>query len=237
MRRVTRLELPPPAQAFLTRERKRLGDNPANPGAVWKRAREKAGMKGVRAVLCDMAGKRERCMYCSDSHGSDIEHFWPKTPYPGKMFDWLNLLLCCNPCGRHKGDRFPLEGMDPLLIDPSADDPWQHLDFDPVTGNITARFDPVARAFSRRGEATVNVLHLDRREALAAGYRKTWRRIEKLVESQLSQPSSPDTFAVKLRHEDDHGLLDWCLHGTGQNVHPFPHLREKQPLVWKRLIR
>jgi hypothetical protein len=28
-------------------------------------------------------------MYCLDSHATDIEHFWPKTPYPQRMFVWF----------------------------------------------------------------------------------------------------------------------------------------------------
>ena len=55
------------------------------------------------ATLKHMMGERERCMYCLDSHGTDIEHFWPKTPYPERMFFWPNLLLCCTECGRLKG--------------------------------------------------------------------------------------------------------------------------------------
>lgn len=237
MRRVTRQPLSQETEAFLIRERLRVGEKPADPTREWKRARKKSGMKGVHDALCAMAGARERCMYCSDSHGSDIEHFWPKAPYPGKMFDWPNLLLCCTPCGRFKGDQFPVDGATPLLLDPTSDDPWAHLDFDPATGNITARFKPSADSFSRKGEATVSVLHLDRREALAAGYLRTWRRLTRIVENQLAVPGPADSLTAKLHEADDHGLLDWCLHGAGQNVHPFPDLREKQPLVWKRLLR
>ena len=110
----------------------------------WKSARKTLPLKAVLASLKGMMGARERCMYCLDSHGTDIEHFWPKTPYPKKMFMWLNLLLCCTECGRFKGDRFPLAEDQPLLIDPTAEDPWLYLDFDPVTALLTKspeRFD------------------------------------------------------------------------------------------------
>jgi len=134
-------------------------------------------------------GERERCMYCLDSHGTDIEHFWPKAPYPERMFTWSNLLLCCAECGRLKGDRFPLDVGRPMLIDPTAEEPWQYLDFDPETGNLVARFDLDADDWSAKGQKTVELLQLDRREALATGYRRTYRRLAAVVEHFLSESS------------------------------------------------
>jgi hypothetical protein len=97
------------------------------------------------------------------------------------MFVWLNLLLCCVECGRFKGDRFPLADGAPLLVDPTAEDPWDYLDFDPTTGNVVARFDTAANDWIAKGQATVGLLQLDRREAMAAGYRKTYRRLLRLA--------------------------------------------------------
>lgn len=42
-----------------------------------------------------------------------------------RMFKWRNLLLCCSECGRLKGNRFPLQGKKPLLIDPTKEQPWR----------------------------------------------------------------------------------------------------------------
>ena len=199
----------------------------------WKAARRTRPLQTVFATLKGMMGARERCMYCLDSHGTDIEHFWPKTPYPEKMFVWLNLLLCCNECGRFKGDRFPLVENRPLLIDPTAEDPWRHLDFDPVTGNLVARFDVQANDWSPKGLKTVEVLQLDRREALASGYRKTFSRLSKLVEQFLATdaPTAADLMAA-LREADDHGLLDWCFRHSGQTIKPFSNLRKNHPRLW-----
>jgi hypothetical protein len=96
--------------------------------AEWKNARRTQPLQAVHATLKRMMGERERCMYCRDSHGTDIDRFWPKTPYPERMFVWLNLLLCCAGCRRIKGDRFPVAGDQPLLVDPTAEDPWRHLE-------------------------------------------------------------------------------------------------------------
>jgi uncharacterized protein (TIGR02646 family) len=190
-------------------------------------------LEDVLATLKNMMGERERCMYCLDSHGTDIEHFWPKTPYPERMFLWPNLLLCCTECGRLKGSRFPLAEGQPLLIDPTAEEPWQYLDFDPATGNIVARFELNTNDWSPKGLTTVEVFHLDRREALAIGYQRTYRRLSDIVERFLAEGTpAADDFFVSLSAADDHGLLGWCFKGTGKNIRPFSDLREQQPDVW-----
>lgn len=185
------------------------------------------------SILKSMAGERQRCMYCGDSHGTDIEHFWPKTHYPERMFHWPNLLLCCTECGRYKGDRFPVDNDAAVLLDPTADDPWQHLDFDPDTGNIAARFDIQTNDWSERGMKTVEILQLDRREALNASYLKTWRRLRIRLEAAIHE-TAPDKASLvnALRDADDHGLLGWCVTGTGRNVAPIDAFRSKHPDVW-----
>jgi uncharacterized protein (TIGR02646 family) len=172
-------------------------------------------------------------MYCLDSHGADIEHFWPKTPYPERMFLWPNLLLCCTECGRFKGERFPLENGQSLLIDPTTEEPWNHLDFDPETGNLVAKFDLQENNWSAKGLKTVEVLQLDRREALAAGYIKTFRRLSSVVMGCLHAGApSEDDLITSLKEADDHGLLGWCFYGTGQNISPFSEFRTQHPDSW-----
>lgn len=189
-------------------------------------------MLPVRRTLSEMAGERERCMYCLDSHGTDIEHFWPKAPFPEQMFKWPNLLLCCTECGRFKGDRFPLAGDQPLLIDPTAVNPWEFLDFDPKVGLLTARYLVQTGEYSMRGETTVELLRLDRREALEAGYKRTWKRLAAHVEAFLLQPGNAGHLPQQLLDSDDHGLLGWCIDGTGANEPPMSDLRERHPAVW-----
>jgi uncharacterized protein (TIGR02646 family) len=241
MRRVTRAQLEADVLEKLRQRQIKVNHKHAE-GSLdiereWKGARRTRPLQTVFATLKGMMGARERCMYCLDSHGTDIEHFWPKTPYPEKMFVWLNLLLCCTKCGRLKGDRFPLAEDQPLLIDPTAEDPWLHLDFDPVTGNMVARFDLRANDWSPKGLKTVEMLQLDRREALAAGYRKTFMRLSALVEQSLATgtPTAADLMTA-LREADDHGLLDWCFRGSGQTVTPFRNLRKNHPQTWAECV-
>lgn len=222
MRRVERLPLPVPAQSYLDGRQARLDADLAQ-GAVnvdraWAAARKTKSVGGdersVLSTLRQMSGARQRCMYCLDSHGCDIEHFRPKAVYPERAFRWSNLLLCCTECGRFKGDRFPVSGPDPLLIDPSTEDPWAYLDFDPDTGNIGPRFDLASGEWSARGRCTVDTLRLDRRA----------------LEHQ--QTSSFESLLRDLRSADDHGLLPWCFGPAGRAVEPFQSLHNRFPDLW-----
>jgi len=123
-----------------------------------------------------------------------------------------------------------------MLIDPTAEDPWQHLDFDPDTGNLTARFDVHSNDWSARGAKTVEVLRLDRREAMAAGYVGTYRRLADTIQTSLGSLAdgamNAPLLLAALREADDHGLLPWCFNGAGQNFVPFSDLRHQYPQVW-----
>lgn len=105
-----------------------------------KRAVEKAQNKynheEVKRDLLQMF--HGKCAYCESkitviTYGA-IEHFFPKSRYIDKTFDWENLLLSCDLCNdvNHKGVNFPvdMEG-NPLLINPAdgITDPGQHLEF------------------------------------------------------------------------------------------------------------
>lgn len=109
----------------------------------------------IRTVLVQMASGRARCMYCEDSAGTDIEHFRPKATYPEVAFVWDNYLLACSHCNSNrKRNLFPLdEGGSPLLIDPSAEDPTEHLEFSPSTGHFVA--------VTSKGEKSVEVFALN----------------------------------------------------------------------------
>ncbi len=237
MRRVKRLPLEVKAQIYLNQQQKqanvKLASGNLNTSSEWKSARQTQAMVAVLKTLQKIMGMRERCMYCLDSHGSDIEHFRPKAVYPKRMFRWRNVLLCCTECGRFKGNQFPLQGKRPLLIDPSKEEPWRYLDFDADTGNICARFDPHDNAYCLKGEKTVEILQLDRREALSTGYLKTYHRISNKIRRFLDESNpSAGKLINELQEADEHGLLGWCLIGTGQNETPFLELRLQYPDVW-----
>lgn len=241
MRRVVRENLDSDTADDLARRQteadRQRADGQLDVKSAWRAARDSAAFRPALAALRRMAGDAERCMYCLDSHGTDVEHFWPKTPYPERMFGWTNLLLGCTECGRLKGDRFPLESGAPLLVDPSAEDPWEHLDFDSDTGNLMARVDAASGAPSRKGEATVDLLQLDAREALSNVYKRTFRRLCAEVDSALDAArgvAARDAAALldRLQAADDHGLLAWCFSERGARHSSFDRLRRELPDAW-----
>lgn len=241
MRRFKRIRLSKRAANTLRREQAKANlkhqAGTLNVEYEWGRARKNKPLKSAVAALKTMAGPRERCMYCGDSHGTDIEHYWPKGDYPERMFRWTNMLLGCTECGRIKGTQFPLADGLPLLVKPTIDDPWQFLDFDPVTGNVFPRFYKATGSTTPKGEKTVEVLQLDRREALAAGCQLSFSRICSQINDVLPLSAPNATVLVQeLGKADGHGILGWCFRGAGVKVSPLADLRKRHPAVWEDCV-
>lgn len=127
-----------------------------------------------------------KCCFCERRLLGDVEHYRPKSGFqqrkgerlsrPGYYwlaYEWRNLFRACGPCNqRFKRNLFPLAhpaararshhddiGQEqPLLLDPSEDDPEGHIGFR----------EEVAFAVggSRRGRATIAILGLNHIEAL-----------------------------------------------------------------------
>jgi hypothetical protein len=118
-------------------------------------------------------------------------------------------------------------------VDPSAEDPWDHLDFDPDTGNLTARYDIASGTPSTKGECTVQVLQLDRREGMAEGYRRTFLRLADCVRQALAADAiDAENLTATLLQADEHGLMAWCFGPIGERIEPFEVLRRKAPDAW-----
>ena len=98
----------------------------------------------------------KRCMYCGDNQGDAIDHFEPIAQAPLRTFDWHNHFLACSHCNSHqKRDLFPRAANGtPLLIDPTAEDPYEHLRLLLSIGEY--------EALSEQGEATIKVFGLNR---------------------------------------------------------------------------
>jgi len=114
-------------------------------------------------------------MYCEDSAGVDIDHFRPKSKFPGVTFAWHNHLLACPPCNsNYKRTRFPVtaDTQTPLLIDPTAEDPEQHL----ILTLTDGRFVPTTAA----GVFTEYVFKLNR-PVLTMGRRDVWTKLRELL--------------------------------------------------------
>ena len=172
MIRITRAPLP---QTALTSMAGHTGDigQAAVPGQrakeLWKHTTVRRHLHPVlRSALAEMAPGLERCMYCGDNQGTDIDHFEPVRVNPLRTFDWSNHLLACSLCNSHlKRDLFPLaDDGTPLLIDPSSEDPAVHLHLSLAAG--------VYMHLTDRGQATIEVFGLNR-SILVRGRRRAYR--------------------------------------------------------------
>ncbi|MFT5161471.1 MAG: hypothetical protein ACI9FJ_000035 [Alteromonadaceae bacterium] len=61
----------------------------------------------------------------------DVDHFWPKSTFPEKVYHWNNYIWCCKNCNSHKRDFYSLTHP---LLDPCSKDDCQALIFDQSTG-------------------------------------------------------------------------------------------------------
>jgi len=151
----------------------------------------------IRAALRNMASGAERCHYCEDSLGSQVEHVRPKSLYPDHAFRWLNYVLSCQPCNTAKLAKYaviragqlvdvsraknapitpPLAG-DMAMLDPRTTEPeWLALDLED-TFWIQAR-SGVVGLDAERVEYTINTVlrlnadpHPERRRDAYSDYR------------------------------------------------------------------
>lgn len=158
MIRIVRLDLPSNVASTLKNKTSDIRTKPAaqqstHARSVWKSASVRIEIKNV---LREMAPGREYCMYCGDNHGTDIDHFEPIAVNPLRTFDWLNHLLACSTCNSHcKRDQFPTDrDGNPLLIDPTVEDPFDHLLLNVTLGEYLALSD--------KGATTIEVCQLNR---------------------------------------------------------------------------
>ncbi|HSK80773.1 MAG TPA: HNH endonuclease [Thermoanaerobaculia bacterium] len=178
MKRIQRLPLTSPSLAFLLkRTQKVIGASDARAEAkrLWE-MRDSQAFREIREVLGQMATGIERCMYCEDSEGTAIEHFWPRAVYPDRAFDWLNYLIACSRCNSNfKRDQFPLDGGgQPLLVNPTEEDPLDHLAFSPATGRYAAR------PRSAKGDPSLEVFGINR-ATLSRGRLNAWTGLSQLL--------------------------------------------------------
>lgn len=112
-------------------------------------------------------------MYCEDSAAAHIDHFRPRSIDPLSTFTWENYLLACSICNsNYKRDAFPVDhNGEAVLLDPTVDEPADHLQFSPTTG----RYDPIPG--SAKADESIRVFGLNR-SLLEQARRDAWRVFE-----------------------------------------------------------
>lgn len=208
---------------------------------IWGARRRNRPFDEVKNVLTEMCSGARRCGYCEDSMADEVEHIWPKDLYPDRTFVWENYLYACGPCNGPKNNRFailpdanptqkkelshpdagpvpPPTGR-PVLIDPRIEDPLQFLWLD-VTG--TFAFTPVEDDEStiswKRADYTIDVLNLNRRDALIEARRNAYGSYR----SRLFE------YVTRMENNEDEAQLQ----AIEQEIK-----REGHPTVWREMKR
>lgn len=135
------------------------------------------------AALGDMAPGHERCMYCGDNQGSDIDHFEPLSAAPLRTFEWTNHLLACAVCNsHHKRHVFPRDETGrPLLIDPTIQEPLEHLHLILGTG--------LYEGLTPQGKSSIDVFGLNARGALVKGRHDAYSTAALFLDKGARQPT------------------------------------------------
>jgi uncharacterized protein (TIGR02646 family) len=71
----------------------------------------------VKLALETMCSGVQRCVYCEDSHGNQIEHMKPKQLYPNHAFVWDNYVFSCGVCNNTKRAYFAVFDANDKVID------------------------------------------------------------------------------------------------------------------------
>jgi len=125
----------------------------------------------------------ERCMYCGDSRGTDIDHFEPIKIAPFRTFDWPNHLLACSSCNSNaKRDAYPCdEHGKSLLVNPSFEDPSDHLKLTLSVG--------MYMGITHKGSVTIQVFQLNRID-LRMGREAAFARCKSMLRDYLNLEAS-----------------------------------------------
>ena len=160
-----RPDLPQATLKHLALETKAIAqavDSKAEAKRRYENARKAKWFKPVVEALGKMSGPGGRCMFCSGSESSHVEHFRPKAAFPLEAMKWKNFLWACSICNQSKSDRFPpdTEPGEPI-INPVDEDAWSFFFIDEF-GNLAARWHPDLNDIDARAANTIEILALDR---------------------------------------------------------------------------
>jgi len=219
------------------RRRGALCDSTETARQLWRSFRSSASATPLVSEMERMAGPRNRCFYCSDSRAADVDHYNPISRDYTATWHWPNLLWVCPECNRKKNLQFPTADDQPLLIDPTAVDPWSRVTLDVGTGMLAARFR--GEVPDRSGEATLEVLDILNQESVAEGRKNSMRRLRTAAEEALAIDDRP-SYLHGLWHairEDDFGVAAWFALWEGAEADPFSALRSNRPRVWRHFVR
>ena len=178
-----------------------------------------------------LAGHGERCMLCSGSEASDVEHFKPKAVFPELAMTWENYLWSCTPCNRGKLNRFPpVTGPGGQFVNPLYENVWDFFFIDSF-GILTPRFDRAANTPNERAVTTRDFLSLNR-DAVQICRQQRLRNLKDAVADtlnliaakKLTKTGARRRVATWKSESWQPDVADYFLNGPGRTESPFKEL-------------
>lgn len=185
----------------------------------------------ITAHLKSMCGIGSRCMFCSGSEASNVEHFRPKSLFPTLAMTWNNLLWICGICNQAKGDTFQTAANAvAMLIDPTVENVWDFFFIDEY-GNFTARWNPILNCIDPRAKETINAFRLDREllqesrlSRLKDLKEKAIDSLARLLAGELTAGDVRERVSEWIKQPFQPDVADFFLAGPGTSESPFSDL-------------
>src|SRR5271166_615355 len=229
-----RPDLPQATATRLAGKRQEIADSANTREAahrIYTSSRQANWFRQVTNALKNMTGPGERCMFCSGSECSQVEHFRPKAVFPIEAMDWENFLWICGICNQSKGDRFPPD-TEPgeRIVDPTTENVWEFFFIDEF-GNLTPRWRPDLESIDPRADITIRIIGLDR-DALQLTRQARLRDLREKAQDALRLLANGELTVDDLRQRLNDWRLqpfqpdvaDYFLHGPGRTEDPFSEL-------------
>jgi len=203
-------------------------DKRAEADRRYSNARQADWFKPIIRKLKRLAKPGQRCMYCSGSEAADLEHFRPRSVYPGVALTWKNFLWSCTPCNRAKLDHFPPH-TEPggQYVNPVEEDVWDFFFIDKY-GLLTPRFDPILGVLNPRAVSTRDLIDLNRdavRETRGSRVKDLKRRVRDSIRlfdlGALTRAQALVRVATWRAQPFQPDVADYFLVGPGKIERPF----------------
>ncbi|HKP02542.1 MAG TPA: hypothetical protein VJU77_04185 [Chthoniobacterales bacterium] len=198
----------------------------------WKLVRQAAWFDvGVLAVLRQMSGSGEPCMWCDCNTCTDVEHYRPKAVFPHLAFMWENYLWACTECNRFKSNRFPPDTEEgDQILNPLEDRVWNHFYIDqfgnlnPVWNNRFKGLDPRAVSTNLVVKLDREILQIRRQTRLLEIRQTVLDSLHRFQAGVLSRQQLMTRMRSLVEAPFQPDVAEYFLKGPGQQEEPFKTL-------------
>lgn len=190
----------------------------------WKNRTTNHAFVEIKALLQTMAHGAQRCAYCEDSVGDQIEHIRPKALYPESCFVWTNYIYACGGCNSRKLNFFaiflsitdaffeinpkrysstpPPTGRD-AFINPRIESSLDYWELDLIDFDFKL-LPIVGTADYAKAEYTLRLLKLSHqdREALRGARKEAYNNYKNAIVAYLNKPQNAIRIQTEIRKKN-----------------------------------